>query len=75
VRDILTDPNDAAIAKTIIALAQTMGMSVIAEGVETVQQRDFLTACGCLTYQGYLFSRPLPLQAFEVFVHRENGQA
>jgi diguanylate cyclase (GGDEF)-like protein/PAS domain S-box-containing protein len=75
VRDILTDPNDAAIAKTIIALAQTMGMSVIAEGVETVQQRDFLTACGCLAYQGYLFSRPLPLEAFEVFVHRKNGQA
>ena len=65
VRDILIDPNDAAIAKKVIALADSMGLSVIAEGVETQAQRDFLAALGCHTYQGYLFSRPQPIEAFE----------
>jgi diguanylate cyclase (GGDEF)-like protein/PAS domain S-box-containing protein len=68
VRDLLTDPNDAAIARTIIALAQSMGLSVIAEGVETHAQRDCLAGQGCLAYQGYLFSRPLPLDKFEAFL-------
>jgi len=65
VRDVLTDPNDAAIARTIVALAETLGLSVIAEGVETELQKDFLASQGCLAYQGYLFSRPLPLDEFE----------
>ena len=68
VRDVLTDPNDAAIARTIVALAQSLGLSVIAEGVETLAQRDFLAQHGCTTYQGYLFSRPLSVTAFEAFV-------
>jgi len=68
VRDILVDPNDAAIAKMVVALAQSTGMSVIAEGVETEAQRAFLQDLGCLNYQGYLFSRPLPLADFETFV-------
>jgi EAL domain-containing protein (putative c-di-GMP-specific phosphodiesterase class I) len=67
VRDVLIDPNDAAIAKTIVALAQILGLEVIAEGVETQAQRDFLAAHGCYAYQGYLFSRPLPVEAFEAF--------
>ncbi len=70
VRDVLSDPNDAAIAKTIIALAQNMGLSVMAEGVETGEQRDFLAASGCHAYQGYLFSRPVPLADFEEYVRR-----
>jgi diguanylate cyclase (GGDEF)-like protein/PAS domain S-box-containing protein len=67
IRDVLTDPNDAAIAKTVVALAQSLGLGVIAEGVETAAQRDFLAASGCHAFQGYFFSRPLPLQAFEEF--------
>ena len=68
VRDVLTDPNDAAIANTIVALARSLGMGVIAEGVETAEQRDFLARSGCHAYQGYFFSRPLPLEAFAEFV-------
>jgi EAL domain-containing protein (putative c-di-GMP-specific phosphodiesterase class I) len=65
VNDILSDTNDAVIASTIVALGQSLGLNVIAEGVETDAQRSFLGNLGCLTYQGYLFSRPLPLNEFE----------
>lgn len=65
VNDITTDSNDAAIVQTIIAMSQKLGLNVIAEGVETVSQKDFLHSCGCLAYQGYLFSKPVPLADFE----------
>ena len=68
VRDVLTDANDAAIARTVVALAGSLGLEVIAEGVETAEQRDFLAASGCYNYQGYYFSRPLPLAAFDDFL-------
>ncbi|MEN3294246.1 MAG: hypothetical protein V7642_3499 [Burkholderiales bacterium] len=64
VRDVLTDANDAAIARTIVALGKTLGLQVMAEGVETVDQRDFLAEHGCHAYQGYLFSRPMPAEQF-----------
>jgi diguanylate cyclase (GGDEF)-like protein/PAS domain S-box-containing protein len=67
VRDVLTDSNDAAIARTIVALGQSLGLAVIAEGVETEAQRNFLATNGCLSYQGYFFSRPVPLSEFEEF--------
>lgn len=70
VRDILDNPNDAAIAKTIVALAQSLGLEVIAEGVETMAQRDFLAISGCHAYQGYFFSRPVQVADFEVLARR-----
>lgn len=65
VRDLLDDPNSAAIAQTIIDLSQTMGLSVIAEGVETEIQRVLLASLGCHAYQGYLFGRPLPIDQLQ----------
>ena len=70
VRDILVDANDAAIARTIVALAASLSLDVIAEGVETEAQRDFLAARGCRAYQGNFFSEPLPVAGFEEFVRR-----
>ncbi|WP_301102586.1 EAL domain-containing protein [Propionivibrio sp.] len=70
VRDVLTDSDDAAIAKMIVALADSLRLTVIAEGVETEEQRLFLVESGCHAYQGYLFSKPLPLTAFEDYARR-----
>ena len=60
VRDVLTDPNDAAIACTVITLAHSLGLEVVAEGVESQGQRKFLLRNGCQRFQGYLFGRPGP---------------
>ena len=62
VRDVLTDPNDAAIARTILSLAQSLELTVVAEGVETEGQRNFLLNSGCKAFQGYLFGRPVPVE-------------
>ena len=70
VRDILTDPNDEAIARTIVALGNSLGLSVIAEGVETSEQKSRLAALGCFFYQGYFFSPPIPVIDFADFVRR-----
>jgi diguanylate cyclase (GGDEF)-like protein/PAS domain S-box-containing protein len=61
VRDVLTDPSDAVIARTILALGHSLGLRVIAEGVETLDQRDFLVSIGCDAFQGYYFGRPGPV--------------
>ncbi len=68
VRDITSDPNDAAIVQTIIAMAETLGLNVVAEGVETDAQRDFLELRGCTHFQGYLFGRPMPIEQFEALL-------
>jgi diguanylate cyclase (GGDEF)-like protein/PAS domain S-box-containing protein len=68
VRDVLTDSNDAAIARTVVALGQSLGLQVIAEGVETADHRDFLADSGCQLFQGFLFGRPVPSQEFVALV-------
>jgi diguanylate cyclase (GGDEF)-like protein/PAS domain S-box-containing protein len=64
VQDILVDASSGAIAQTIISLSRAMGLPVIAEGVETDEQREFLERLGCHSFQGFLFGRPLPLAEF-----------
>ncbi len=71
VRDIASDSSDKAIVKTIIAMAQSMDLDVIAEGVETAEQRQILLDMGCRSFQGFLFSKPLPLAQFEAVLRRD----
>ena len=68
VHDVFTDPNDAAIARMVIVLADTLGLAVIAEGVETAEQQALLLGQGCQHFQGFHFSQPLTVAAFEAFV-------
>ncbi|MGH8761106.1 MAG: EAL domain-containing protein, partial [Burkholderiales bacterium] len=65
VRDATSDPNDAEIIRAIVAMALSLDLAVIAEGVETPEQLEFLQGLGCHLYQGYLHSRPLPLKEFK----------
>ena len=67
VRDVLTDANDAAIARMVIGLGDTLHFSVIAEGVETVGHQEFLMRNGCHLFQGYLFSKPIDALALELY--------
>ncbi len=71
VRDVLLDPSDAAIARSIIGLAGALGLDVIAEGVETTEHHQFLLSHGCRAFQGYLFGRPLALEDFERQVQQQ----
>jgi diguanylate cyclase (GGDEF)-like protein/PAS domain S-box-containing protein len=68
VRDLMHDPSDALIVRTILSLGQSMGLQVIAEGVETQAQRDFLEHHGCNAFQGYLFARPMPVAAWAPWI-------
>ena len=68
VDDVLTDRNDAAISRAIITLAQSLGLKVVAEGVETQAQRDFLAHQGCDQFQGYLFAPALPIEALDAYL-------
>ena len=71
VRDVLVDSNAATLARTIVSLAESLELQVIAEGVETAEQRSFLERSGCRYFQGYFFSKPLPMAALEAWM----GQA
>ena len=70
VRNLATDPNDMALAEAIIVMAHKLGLKVIAEGVETEQQRTLLTQAGCDFGQGYLFAKPMPPEEFEAMLKR-----
>jgi diguanylate cyclase (GGDEF)-like protein/PAS domain S-box-containing protein len=69
VRDLAINSNDRAIVHTIIAMAQSLKLDVIAEGVETEEQRQLLEMAGCVHYQGYLFGKPMPIGEFEVLIN------
>lgn len=71
VRNITLDQNDAVIVQTIISMAHSLGLDVIAEGVEIEAQREFLENRGCLAYQGYLYARPLPAEELELRLANE----
>jgi EAL domain-containing protein (putative c-di-GMP-specific phosphodiesterase class I) len=71
VRDLSVDANDAAVVQAIITLGRTFELTVIAEGVETDAQFEFLELYGCHVFQGYMFSKPVPLQRFEVLVRQQ----
>jgi diguanylate cyclase (GGDEF)-like protein/PAS domain S-box-containing protein len=68
VRNLSVDNHDSAIVKTIINLGGNLSLSIIAEGVETQEQRNFLADFGCLVFQGYFFGRPLPISEFNQFI-------
>jgi diguanylate cyclase (GGDEF)-like protein/PAS domain S-box-containing protein len=68
VRDALSNRNNAALARTVVALAQNLGIDVVAEGIETAEQRDFLIEAGCFAFQGFFFCRPMALGGFEKYL-------
>lgn len=68
VRDLLINDSDKAIVKTLVSLSSSLQMVLIAEGMETIEQLEYLLKKGCTRYQGYLFSKPLPIDAFENFL-------
>ena len=64
VRDIIDDPNDEAIVSSIIAIGKNLGLRIVAEGVETDSQAELLIKLGCSVHQGFLYSKPLPVELF-----------
>jgi EAL domain-containing protein (putative c-di-GMP-specific phosphodiesterase class I) len=75
ISDAASDPSAAAVATSIVAIAHSLGLHAVAEGVETKEQLDFLRACGCDSFQGYFFSRPVPAAEFAALVREERRLA
>jgi EAL domain-containing protein (putative c-di-GMP-specific phosphodiesterase class I) len=75
VRDIEFDNSDQVIVRTIIVMAQSLGLEVIAEGVENAVQERLLLQNGCTYYQGYRFSQPLPIAEFEALIQQNRSDA
>ncbi len=73
VKELVSDNNDQAIVRTIIAMAQSLNLEVIAEGVETEQQQRILQQNGCNHYQGYLFGKPVPIDVFEMSLEKQGA--
>ncbi len=71
IRDIADDSGDRTIVRSIIAMAESLNLNVIAEGVESEQQRQFLLNNGCANYQGYLFSKPVPIAEFNALLKQD----
>ncbi|NNM82593.1 MAG: EAL domain-containing protein, partial [Burkholderiales bacterium] len=70
VRDLSTDPKDMALSEAIIVMAHKLGLKVVAEGVETLEQKNLLVSAGCDYAQGYLFSPPVTAEEFEALMAR-----
>jgi EAL domain-containing protein (putative c-di-GMP-specific phosphodiesterase class I) len=64
IRDVATDPSGASVVTSVIDIAHNLGLTAVAEGIETSEQLAFLAGCGCDMYQGFFFSRPLPAAEF-----------
>ncbi|WP_292934752.1 EAL domain-containing protein [Noviherbaspirillum sp.] len=73
IKDVIDDPNDAAITRAIIALAHSLDLVVVAEGVETLEQAIFLKQCACDEIQGFYFSRPLPVEEMAALLHEQRA--
>ena len=74
VREVPEDPHACSIVRAIITLAKSLELDIIAEGVETESQRQFLLENGCELYQGYLFSRPIPIEQFNELIENLQNQ-
>jgi len=71
--DVASHPKDQAIVQTVVTLGHSLGMTVVAEGIETVEQRDILQAAGCDTFQGFLFSKAVAPEAFEALLAKHQA--